>query len=261
MSLVPLPSDLPSFLEPYLPRNKSSKKPFVTLTYAQSLDSRISKGHGIRTIISHEETKTMTHYLRYHHDGILIGTGTVLADNPGLNCKLSFNNDNNNYYNINDGDDGKNEDHKASSFMIHSPRPVIIDMKQKWKFTGSKMWDLYKSKQGKAPIVVIYGEPTQPEPDVSYMIMDSPTFEWEQLVVRLKDEYEIQSLMVEGGAQVINTLLLRPDLIDSLIVTIGPTYLGSNGVEVSPERPLNLKNINWWKGTSDTVMCATLCEG
>lgn len=256
MSLVPLPSDLPSFLEPYLPQNKSSRKPFITLTYAQSLDSRISKGHGIRTIISHEETKTMTHYLRYHHEGILVGTGTVLADNPGLNCKWISNNDSN----VNNKEN-KHEYNKVSSLIMHSPRPIIIDMKQKWRFIGSKIWDLYKSKQGKPPIVVVHGEPTQPEPDVSYMIMDTPTFEWEQLMVRLKDEYGIQSIMVEGGAQVINTLLLRPDLIDSLIVTIGPTYLGSNGVEVSPERPMNLKNVSWWKGTKDIVLCATLRKG
>lgn len=252
MSLIPLPSDLPSFLEPYLPQNKSSRKPFVTLTYAQSLDSRISKGHGIRTKISHEETKSMTHYLRYHHDGILVGTGTVLADNPGLNCKWVSDNDNN--------DDSNYQHNKTSSLMMYSPRPIIIDMKQKWRFTGSKMWDLYKAKQGKAPIVIIHGVPRQLEPDVSYMIMDSPTFEWEQLMVRLKDEYQIQSVMIEGGAQVINTLLLKPDLVDSLIVTIGPTYLGSNGVEVSPKRSLDLKNINWWKGIHDTVLCATLSK-
>lgn len=253
MSLVPLPSDLPSFLGPYLPQDKSGRKPFVTLTYAQSLDSRISKGHGIRTIISHEETKTMTHYLRYHHDGILVGTGTVLADNPGLNCKWSPNNDH-----INNDDNC--ESRTTPSLMVHSPRPIIVDMKQNWRFVRSKMWDLYKSEQGKSPIVVIYGAPKHPEPDVLYMIMDSPTFEWDELVLRLKEEYGIQSLMVEGGAQVINTLLLRPDLVDSLIITIGPTYLGSNGVEVSPKKPLNLENVNWWRGTNDTVMCATLSK-
>lgn len=73
---------------------------------------------GVRTTISHPETKTMTHYLRHHHDGILVGSGTVLADNPGLNCKW--------------GPDP----------AANSPRPIIIDTKQKWRFDGSKMQEL-----------------------------------------------------------------------------------------------------------------------
>lgn len=107
-NLVPLPKSLPSALLDYLPTSTKSQQtttpqqndtqvskaiqpssdlPFVTLTYATSLDSRISAAPGVQTIISHPETKTMTHYIRYHHDAILVGVGTVLADDPGLNCR------------------------------------------------------------------------------------------------------------------------------------------------------------------------------
>lgn len=242
MSLQPLRSELPVFLDPYLPRNKANGRPFVTLTYAQSLDSRISKGRGQRTIISHEETKTMTHYLRAHHDGILIGTGTVLADNPGLNCKWM------------------GPQSSTPTKMVESPRPIVIDMRQEWKFVGSKMWELYNAKQGKAPIVIVQDEPQIREPDVKYIVISQPQFKWESLLKILREDYGIYSLMVEGGASVIKQLLLRPDLVDSLIITIGSTFLGVHGVEVSPERPLNLENIDWWKGTRDSVMCATLCH-
>lgn len=240
MSLEPLPSDLPAFLDDYLPKNKSNGMPFITLTYAQSLDSRISQGHGIRTAISHSETKTMTHYLRHNHDGILVGTGTVLADDPGLNCKWT----------------PENSHHT----IPESPRPIIIDMKQEWTFVGSKMHQLFKMGQGKAPLIIVHGQPSRPEPDVTYIVMDTLEIDWSRLASKLRDDYGIYSVMVEGGAQVINQLLLRPDLVDSLIVTIGSTYLGSQGVEVSPKRPLTLEDVTWWKGTADSVMCARLAK-
>ncbi|GME75673.1 unnamed protein product [Ambrosiozyma monospora] len=72
--------------------------------------------------------------------------------------------------------------------------------------------------------------------------------------------------MVEGGANVINELLnTRYDdsndfIVDSLIVTIGPTFLGQKGVEVSPASGVKLKDITWWTGCQDSVLCARLNE-
>lgn len=233
MSLIPLRPELPQFLDAYLPKPVNAH-PFITLTYAQSLDSRISKGRGIRTNISHPETKTMTHYLRYHHDGILVGTGTALADNPGLNCKYL------------------NE-------VERSPRPIVLNFSQKWKFEGSKMHELFLKRQGKSPIVVLSEEPAQREPDVSYLICAS--MDWQLLFDRLYSEYGLKSIMVEGGANVINQLLVKQELINSLIITIGPVYLGKDGVQVSPSMSRELNDIQWWKGTTDVIMCARFREG
>ena len=52
MSLTPLCEDLPQFLQNYLPnagQTENTIVPFVTLTYAQSLDARVSKGPGVRS--------------------------------------------------------------------------------------------------------------------------------------------------------------------------------------------------------------------
>lgn len=89
------------FLNPYLPpplqtpdsyepvsTTRASPYPHVTLTYAQSLDGAIAAAPGTQTALSGAESKAMTHYLRSQHDGILVGVGTVLADNPSLNCRL-----------------------------------------------------------------------------------------------------------------------------------------------------------------------------
>ena len=47
----------------------------------------ISLGAGLRTTLSGPETKNMTHFLRLHHDAILIGAETAKADQPSLNCR------------------------------------------------------------------------------------------------------------------------------------------------------------------------------
>jgi 2,5-diamino-6-(ribosylamino)-4(3H)-pyrimidinone 5'-phosphate reductase len=64
----------------------------LTLTYAQSLDGQIALSPGTQTALSGQETKAMTHYLRYKHEGILVGVGTAEADDPGLNCRFDATN-------------------------------------------------------------------------------------------------------------------------------------------------------------------------
>ena len=54
-------------------------RPFVTLSYAQSLDGSIAARRGATTPISGPDALRLTHQLRAHHDAILVGIGTVLA--------------------------------------------------------------------------------------------------------------------------------------------------------------------------------------
>ena len=63
--------------------------PHLTLTYAMSLDCKISLARGAQTALSGSRTRAMTHYLRSRHDAILIGVGTAEADDPSLNCRFS----------------------------------------------------------------------------------------------------------------------------------------------------------------------------
>lgn len=62
-------------------------RPFITLTFAQSLDGKIAK-QGQQILISGKESMAMTHRLRILHDGILVGIGTALVDDPQLNGKV-----------------------------------------------------------------------------------------------------------------------------------------------------------------------------
>lgn len=63
-------------------------RPFVTVSYAQSLDGSIAGLKGRPIAISGQESLKYTHALRAHHDAILVGIGTVLSDDPSLTTRL-----------------------------------------------------------------------------------------------------------------------------------------------------------------------------
>lgn len=189
-------------LESYLPNSKSenppakqSSLPHLTLTYAQTLDSKISLHPNTRTNISGPETKNMTHYLRTRHDAILVGVGTANADDPGLNSRYPF-----------DGQKGVRLDQQ--------PRPIILDSSMKWQPTSkSKVLDLAKHGLGKAPWwVVDYGVAAKNQDRVEMIrgvggeVIEVRPRDWNSILSRIQT-LGINSIMVEGGAEVINGLL------------------------------------------------------
>ena len=275
-----------SFLEPYLPPVSSAKGvifppdqispplnkdslrgatsakdslPFVTLTYASSLDSMISLAPGLRTTLSGPETKSMTHYLRLRHDAILIGVGTAIPDDPGLNSRY------------------------PGSTLERQPRPVVIDPELRWDVRASKVAQLARLQQGKMPwlvhtphagervplhefcrYIVVTDECTQP--DSIQGPTDRKHFNWLTILQKLKAE-GIESVMIEGGATVISNLLSLPDLVNSVIVTIAPTWLGQGGVTVSPTarteaggrvNAASLQATAWRQFGADVVLCGRL---
>jgi 2,5-diamino-6-(ribosylamino)-4(3H)-pyrimidinone 5'-phosphate reductase len=90
--------------------------------------------------------------------------------------------------------------------------------------------------------------------------------DWGELLTALKDK-GLKSVMIEGGGKVIKSLLepkFQP-LVDLVIVTIAPTWLGEGGVVVSPSRQhdgdgkpvaaARLKEPKWHPLGEDVVLC------
>ncbi len=71
-----------------LARESPGGRPLVTLAWAQTLNGIIARRPGERTELSGPQSMALTHALRSLHRGILVGIGTVLADDPLLSVRL-----------------------------------------------------------------------------------------------------------------------------------------------------------------------------
>lgn len=65
----------------------SSRRPFITLKIAQTLDGKVAAADGSSQWITGPESRNDGHSIRRRADAVLVGTGTVLADNPRLSAR------------------------------------------------------------------------------------------------------------------------------------------------------------------------------
>jgi 3,4-dihydroxy 2-butanone 4-phosphate synthase/GTP cyclohydrolase II len=179
-------------------------RPLVTLSYAQSMDGSISHQRGEPMSISGPDSLHFTHQLRDLNDAILVGIGTVLADDPRLTVR---------------------------SLNGRDPQPVVLDSRLRFP-DNARLWDhprppwIFASPgvdADKKNIIADRGGAVHEIPPISGRYLNL-----NDLLDQL-GKLGIQSLMVEGGASVI-TNFLSLGLVNRAVITIAPFFLGGLGL-------------------------------
>ena len=182
-------------------------RPWVTLCYAQSWDGSLALRPGHPLVLSNRDSLQLTHRLRSLHDGILVGIGTVLADDPQLTVR------------------------ECSG---PSPQPVVLDSQLRMPVSAR----LCQGGNHRCWVLTSAANAGQPREDVELIAVDTEEnghLNLHDALVRLADR-GIRHVMVEGGAQVINGFL-RAGLADGIVLTVAPALVG--GYKAVPDLGLN----------------------
>ena len=211
-------------------------RPFVTVSYAQSIDGSIATRRRRPLPISGPASMRMTHGLRALHDAILVGIETVLADDPQLSVRLV---------------EGPH------------PQPVVLDTSLRTP-SGAR---LLQRKDCRSWLVGAADNPVDRVAAVTNAgaeVLPCRREEengWLDLhqTLRLLHGRGIRRLMVEGGARVI-TSFIRLQLVDLFIITIAPKLVGGLQVMTAPpngeETPMALTEIHYESLEDDLVLWA-----
>ena len=180
---------------------KRNGRPFITLSYAQSLDGCISSRPGEPLALSGQRSLRLTHQLRAAHDAILVGIGTVFSDNPRLTVRL-----------VNG----------------HNPRPVVVDSLLRIPLDcnlfkeSSRDPIIFTSQMADANKIRILEQKGVMVVRVSSN--DKGLLNLQEILAILGD-LSVNSLMVEGGARIITSFLMEkaPDFV---VLTVAPVSGG-----------------------------------
>ncbi|KAG1845457.1 dihydrofolate reductase [Suillus subalutaceus] len=233
------------FLSSVLPAPGNSRledefqRPLVTLTFAQSLDGKIAGKEGKQLILSGRESMLMTHWMRTKHDAILVGIGRHIP-----------------------------EDERPS----HLPRPVILDANLRLR-PDCKLLKNYRERKGRRPWVICDANLTSDGgrkaalEDAGARVIGVPSVDGFIMIpdlLKVLYNFGIKTLMVEGGATIIDSFLAEPARTkpNIIIVTIAPTLIGDNGVgygkKLSATQIPSLKHIRTEVMGRDVVIVSAL---
>jgi diaminohydroxyphosphoribosylaminopyrimidine deaminase / 5-amino-6-(5-phosphoribosylamino)uracil reductase len=193
-------------------------RPHVILKLAVSTDDKIGAAGHKPVAITGEAAKTRVHLLRAQCDAILVGIGTVLADDPVLTCRLP-------------GMEARSPVRlvldrslriPGTSRLVHSARETPL-----WVITSDLSEAPAAMKLGAAGAQVIRVAATAAPPGLDL-----------RAVLHALSEKGITRLLVEGGARVASSFVAA-DLVDEVWLLRGREAVGADGVPALDALPLS----------------------
>jgi len=194
------------------------QRPHVILKLAVSSDDKIGAAGRKPVAISGEAAKARVHLLRAQCDAILVGIGTVLADDPLLTCRLPGMEPQSPVRVVLD----RSLRIPGTSRLVHSARETPL-----WVMTSSLSEAPAAMKLGAAGAHVIRVATTAtPPPGLDLAA-----------VLHALSERGITRLLVEGGARVASSFVAA-SLVDEVWLLRGPDAVGTDGIAALDALPL-----------------------
>jgi riboflavin-specific deaminase-like protein len=198
----------------------TASRPTVTAVFAQSLDGRIALGATVREIarpqpravFSTHEGAVHAHRARAAHDAVLVGIGTVVADDPRLSVRLC-------------------------PCPGAQPRRVVID--SGLAISNAARLIATGTTDGGGQVIVLGGsgraDPARRDAlealGVDACIVDSSPDGRVSLTAALDAlaARGVRRVLVEGGSAIL-TAFFRADLVDAVEIDVAPVFVGSTGL-------------------------------
>lgn len=188
----------------------TTKRPYVVMKTASTLDGKISTVTGESRWISSEVSREYVHHLRNEMMGIMVGIGTIIADNPLLTTRI----------------DGE---------ICKSPTAIIVDSKLRLPI-NSKILETLKHRR------IIIGVTEEADEakvrqleEMGVSIIKTPLknkrVDLNFLMTKI-GEAGIDSILLEGGST-LNFSCLRENIVDKVMCFIAPIILGGEKAKTS----------------------------
>jgi diaminohydroxyphosphoribosylaminopyrimidine deaminase/5-amino-6-(5-phosphoribosylamino)uracil reductase len=215
-------------------------RPAVTLKLAVGSDGLVPKGEGAPAWITGPDARAHGHLLRARNDAILVGRGTILADDPSLTCRLP-------------------------GMSCRSPVRIVLDRRLRTPPEARLFNDLM------VPVWLVCSDEEHPNTDAlqdrGAEIVPVPVDDHGMLALHdVLDTLAMRGItrvLVEGGPSVARAFL-DADLIDEAVIYQGPRPAGPDGLlplvsegldrltasgnfTQREARPFGLDRMTWWR--------------
>ena len=196
-------------LNPVFFKYITTKTPYTVIKYAMTLDGKIASYTGKSKWITEEPARKHVHSLRSHYSAVMAGIGTVLADDPMLNCRLD---------------------------NAHQPLRVIVDSKLRIS-PESKICSTARDY----PTMVACVNPDKEKKQTLEKLGVQVTVVKEKdghvdlkALMSILGQMEISGVLIEGGGE-INDSALRAGIVDHVYAYIAPKIMGGKDAKTPVE--------------------------
>jgi diaminohydroxyphosphoribosylaminopyrimidine deaminase/5-amino-6-(5-phosphoribosylamino)uracil reductase len=189
----------------------TTKKPFVILKAAISLDGKIATKSNHSRWINNDKSREIVHQLRNQTDAILVGKNTFLLDNPKLDSRLAT--------------------------KIKDPQKIIIIPKLDVEPEQIKKSHAYQLSKAKKLLILTENSVENVEKAKSFENLNLEILFIKKIAGKLDLNHaleqlgnrEITSLLLEGGSHVFHSFIAA-DLVDKYHLFIAPKIIGNDGI-------------------------------